>query len=520
MLLFDLVETSQKVAATRSRLEKVARLGDFIRKLIGSPDFVVGVAYLGGDLPQGRIGVGYALLGKLRAQGAAAAATLHLGEVDRTFEAIKTAAGAGSAKRRHELLAGLLARAIPAEQEFLVRLAIGELRQGALEGIVVEAVARAFAVDAARVRKAVMLAGTFPPVAAALAEAGPAGLDRFELALFRPVQPMLADTAADVAAALTRHEEAAFEYKLDGARVQVHKDGDAIEVYSRQQNRVTPAVPEVVARVAALPARKLVLDGEAIAFGSDRRPLPFQQTMRRFGRKIDVAHLRAELPLEVYFFDALRIDDDTLIDRPLHERWQALSAATRATDLIPRIVTASPEEAEAFAAQALAAGHEGVMAKTLGGIYSAGRRGQEWLKIKPAHTLDLVVLAAEWGSGRRRGWLSNLHLGARDPEHGGFVMLGKTFKGLTDQLLRWQTDALLAREIGRDRIVVYVRPELVVEIAFNDVQTSPQYPGGVALRFARVRRYREDKSAENADTIHQVRALLPGVSPAAFTPAP
>jgi DNA ligase-1 len=374
---------------------------------------------------------------------------------------------------------------------------------------VVEAVARAFEVEAAAVRKAVMLAGAVPPVAAALAEAGRAGLDRFELSLFRPVQPMLADTAADVEAALERLGEAGFEYKLDGARVHVHKDGDRIEVYSRQQHRVTAAVPEIVERVAALPARRLVLDGEAIAFGATGRPLPFQETMRRFGRKLDVARLRAEMPLRVYLFDALRVDDETLIDRPLGERWQALTAATAATDLVPRLVTASPEEADAFATRALAEGHEGVMAKGLASSYSAGRRGAEWLKIKPAHTLDLVVLAVEWGSGRRHGWLSNLHLGARDPEHGGFVMLGKTFKGMTDETLRWQTEALLAREIGRDGHVVHVRPELVVEIAFSDVQVSPQYPGGVALRFARLKRYRTDKRAEEADTIHQVRALLP-----------
>jgi DNA ligase-1 len=351
-------------------------------------------------------------------------------------------------------------------------------------------------------------------VAAALAAEGPPALARFALQLFQPVQPMLADTAPDVATALAWLGEAAgFEYKLDGARVQVHKDGDRVEVYSRQLNRVTPAVPEVVERVAALPARRLILDGEAIALGPGGRPLPFQVTMRRFGRRLDVERLRATLPLDVAFFDALRLDDETLLDRPLGERWDALHAATAGASLVKRIVTASPEEAEAFAAQALAAGHEGVMAKRLGATYAAGRRGQEWLKLKPARTLDLVVLAAEWGSGRRQGWLSNLHLGARDPERGGFVMLGKTFKGLTDELLRWQTEALLARELGREGHIVHVRPELVVEIAFNDVQRSPQYPGGVALRFARVRRYRPDKTPAAADTIATVRALLPPDGP-------
>jgi DNA ligase-1 len=510
MQLADLVQTSQQVAQTRSRLDKISQLADFVRRLIGSSELSVGVAYLGGDLPQGRIGVGYALLGRLRAAGAAAVATLSLAEVDAAFSAIAAEAGSGSARRRHDLLAGLLARATAPEQEFLVRLVIGEVRQGALEGVVVEAVARAFAVDAAAVRRAVMLAGGLPPVATALAEAGRAGLDRFSLSLFQPVQPMLADSAVDVDAAIERLGDAGFEYKVDGARVHAHKDGDRVEVFSRLGNRVTAAVPEIVAKVAALPARRLLLDGEAIALGPDGRPLPFQQTMRRFGRKSESVDLRALLPLSVYFFDALRVDDDTLIDRPLQQRWDALGAVTAAADRVPRLVTGQPAAALAFAQQALAAGHEGVMAKGLASPYSAGRRGMEWLKIKPVHTLDLVVLAAEWGSGRRRGWLSNLHLGARDPVSGGFVMLGKTFKGMTDEILRWQTEALLAREIGRDGIVVHVRPELVVEIAFNDVQVSPHYPGQVALRFARVKRYRPDKAAGAADTIDQVRAFLPG----------
>jgi DNA ligase-1 len=296
---------------------------------------------------------------------------------------------------------------------------------------------------------------------------------------------------------------------MDGARVQVHKDGDRVEVYSRLMNVVTAAVPEIVERVRALPARRLVLDGEAIALQPDRRPHPFQVTMRRFGRRLDVASLRQDLPLEVYLFDVLRIDDDTLIDRPLSERWQALEGATAGQALVPRLVTARAEEADAFVARALADGHEGAMAKGLTSAYAAGRRGKDWLKLKSAHTLDLVVLAVEWGSGRRQGFLSNLHLGARDPQSGGFVMLGKTFKGMTDEILRWQTEALQARAIGHDEHTVYVRPELVVEIAFNDVMVSSHYPGGVALRFARLKAYRPDKRAAEADTIDQVRALLP-----------
>jgi DNA ligase-1 len=510
MLLAKLVETSKNVAATRSRLEKVAHLSAFLRELVGSPELGIGVAYVGGDLPQGRIGLGPALFRELRADASTAtAATLTLAEVDQTFAAIKAEAGAGSSRRRNQLLGDLLARATADEQDFLLRLVIGEVRQGALEGVVIDAVARAFAVESSALRKAVMLAGSLPPVTAALAEAGAVGLARFELALFRPVQPMLADSADDVEAALGRLGEAALEYKLDGARVHVHKDGDDVEVYSRQQNKVTAAVPEIVERVRALPARRLVLDGEAIGLSPGGRPLPFQQTMRRFGRKLDLATLRQELPLTVYFFDALRIDDDTLIDRRLDERMEALASITLVTDRVPRLVTADLDAANAFADEALARGHEGVMAKSLASAYSAGRRGSEWLKVKTAHTLDLVVLAAEWGSGRRKGWLSNLHLGARNPDGGNFVMLGKTFKGMTDETLRFQTEALLAREIGRDQFTVYVRPELVVEVAFNDVQVSSQYPGGVALRFARIKRYRADKDSAAADTIHQVRALLP-----------
>jgi DNA ligase-1 len=513
MRLEELVGTSRRVGATRSRLEKVAALADLFRRM-PHPLLPTGVAYLMGELPQGKLGVGYASVRALAAIPAVTSpeAGLSIEEVDRTFAEVKAEGGAGSAARRQARLAALLARATAAEQEFLVRLLIGEVRHGALEGVVLDAVARAFDVDAARVRRAVMLAGGLAPVAAALAEAGAPGLDRFRLELGKPVQPMLADSAEDVEAALGRLGEAAFEYKLDGARVQVHKDGDRVEVWSRALHRVTPAVPEIVERVAGMPARRLVLDGEAIALGPDGRPLPFQDTMRRFGRRLDVDRLRRELPLQVFFFDALRVDEDTLIDRPLRDRHGALVEATGGLALVPRLVTDRADEADAFATRALADGHEGVMAKALGAGYAAGRRGQEWLKLKPTHTLDLVVLAAEWGSGRRQGWLSNLHLGARDADGGGFVMLGKTFKGMTDEVLAWQTQALLARELGREGMTVHVRPELVVEIAFNDVQRSPQYPGGVALRFARLKRYRPDKSAADADTLARVRALLPGAA--------
>jgi len=509
----DLVAASRDVGATRARNQKVARIADYLRSLAGNPArLALGVAYLAGDMPQGRIGLGYAQLQELRNRAPAAEPSVTLDDVDRTLTSVKNESGAGSARRRIDAMAALLAHATADEQDFLLRLLVAELRHGALEGVVMDGVAKAFGVEASAVRKAAMLAGGLPPVAIALCNEGRAGLDRFQLQLFRPLQPMLADTAEDVDDALGRLGEAVFEYKLDGARVQVHKDGDDVRIYTRSMKPVGASIPEIAERVRALPARTLVADGEVIAMGADGRPLPFQETMKRFGRKVDDATLRASMPLSVFFFDALRVDDETLIDRPLTARWQALSTLAGADTRVPRIVTASLEEADAFATRAFATGYEGVMAKGLESVYSAGRRGAEWLKIKSAHTLDLVVLAAEWGSGRRQGWLSNLHLGARDPVNGGFVMLGKTFKGMTDETLRWQTEALQARQIATDGWVVHVKPELVVEIAFNDVQVSSQYPGGVALRFARLKRYRDDKRADEADTIAQVRALLPATS--------
>ncbi|HSC63719.1 MAG TPA: ATP-dependent DNA ligase, partial [Caldimonas sp.] len=340
---------------------------------------------------------------------------------------------------------------------------------------------------------------------------GAAGLARFAVAMHRPVQPMLATPADDIAAAMAKLGTAALEWKVDGARVQVHKAGGQVKVYTRALKDVTASAPEIVEALHALPARELILDGEAIALAADGAPLPFQVTMRRFGRKLEVERMRAELPLAVYFFDCLHVDGTPLLDRPAQERFDALAAALPGALVIPRIVTGDVAAAEDFYADALARGHEGVMAKALDAPYEAGRRGASWLKVKRAHTLDLVVLAAEWGHGRRHGWLSNLHLGARDPQGAysstGGVMLGKTFKGMTDALLEWQTRELLAREVRRDGYTVWVEPELVVEIAFNDLQESPQYPGGLALRFARVKGYRGDKSAADADTIDAVRAM-------------
>jgi DNA ligase-1 len=509
MRLADLVATSARVGETRSRREKTAALADLLRRL--APEEIdIAVAFLSGQLRQGRIGLGGAAVRNARPESAAAESSLTLTEVDAAFERIAATTGSGSGSDRTRLLSGLLAKGTRDEQDFLVRLIHGELRQGALAGLMAEALAAAAEVPADEVRRALMLAGELTAVARAVLTEGRPGLGRFHLQLFRPLQPMLAQPAEDLSEALERLGEAALELKLDGARVQVHKAGGEVRVFSRRGNEVTPAVPELVETVQALPAQQLLLDGETIALRPDGSPLPFQATMRRFGRKLDVPRLRAELPLTSFFFDLLHLDGDDLIDRPAGERFAAMAAMAAALPglTVPRRVTADAEEADAFFAEALARGHEGIMAKALDAPYEAGRRGFSWLKLKPAHTLDLVVLAAEWGHGRRQGWLSNLHLGARDPANGGFVMLGKTFKGLTDERLAWQTKKLQEIALGTDGWTVHVAPELVVEIAFSDVQESPQYPGGMALRFARVKRYREDKTAAEADTIEAVRRIF------------
>ncbi len=507
MRLNDLVATSRRVAETRARSSKIAALSGLLRQL-GPDEIVPAASWLSGFLRQGRIGLGGAAVRNALPGSAAAEPSLSVDEVDSTFERIGTVSGAGSTAERTRLLGALLARATAEEQDFLVRLVFGELRQGALAGLMAEALAVAAEVPADEVRRALMLAGELPAVARAVLTEGRAGLDRFRLQLFRPLQPMLAQPAGDVSDALERLGEAALELKLDGARVQVHKAGGDVRVYSRRGNDVTQAVPELVEAVQALPPRQILLDGEVIALRGDGAPHPFQTTMRRFGRKLDVPRLRQELPLTPFFFDLLHLDGADLLDRPAGERFAALADAVPGL-AVPRIVTTDPEEADVFFTEALRRGHEGIMAKALDAPYEAGRRGSSWLKVKPAHTLDLVVLAAEWGHGRRQGWLSNLHLGARDPENGGFVMLGKTFKGLTDEMLAWQTRKLQELAIGSEGgWAVHVRPGLVVEIAFSDVQESPQYPGGMALRFARVKGYREDKTAAEADTIDTVRKIF------------
>ncbi len=506
MQLAVVVDASDAVAATSKRGEKTSLLAAVLRA--AAPDELPIVAcWLAGRLPQGRIGVGYRAITKAAGTVPAAldggqltVASLHARLTD-----IGAIAGKGSTARRSDALCAALALMDDAQQRWLLSILAGGVRQGALDGVVIAAVAKAAGVKVASVRRSLMLRGDLGEVARAALEGGEAALRETSLQLFRPVVPMLAQTADTVDGALGSLGEALFEQKLDGARIQVHKDGELVRVFTRKLREVTGSVPEVVEAARAMPARRLVLDGEVLALDDSGAPLPFQTTMRRFGRKLEVESMRDELPLAAGFFDCLQIDDEIVVDATLSDRRAALTAASGGAHLVPSVVTADPLVAAGFLEVTLAAGHEGVMAKGLDASYEAGKRGKRWLKLKPVHTLDFVVLAAEWGSGRRRGWLSNLHLGARDGA--GWAMLGKTFKGMTDEVLAWQTAALLARETRRDGHIVFVRPELVVEIAFNEVQASPHYPSGVALRFARLKGYRADKSPTEADTIETVRHI-------------
>ena len=508
MLLRAVVDASDQVGETRARTKKVGLLAAVLRAA-SADELPLVAGMLAGQPRQGKIGVGWALASKIRkASAPAAESSITVHELDARFDGLAEISGKGSTARREAELGGLLGRATESEQSFIVRLLLGELRQGALEALVIDAIASACETDKAVTRRAMMLCGDLGRVATTARTGGDTALGGFALQLFRPIQPMLAQPTDGIAEALEELGESSLEYKLDGARVQIHKQGERVEVYTRKLNVVTAAVPELVEAVRAMPVQAAIFDGEAIAMRDDGKPHPFQTTMRRFGRKLDVETIRAELPLTVRLFDCLRAEDETLIDVPGSQRWDALAAIAPEQLVVPRIVPRDAEDGAAFVARALQAGHEGVMAKSLQAPYEAGKRGKGWRKLKPVHTLDLVVLAVEWGSGRRKGWLSNLHLGARDPAAGGFVMLGKTFKGMTDAMLQWQTDALLARKIGEEQHVVHVRPELVVEVAFNDVQASPHYPAGLALRFARVKRYREDKTASEADTIESVRAIF------------
>jgi len=507
MKLDALASASDAVAGTRGRLEKVRLLRECLLAL-DPGERETGVAWLAGLLPGGRLGLGPAKIHGLRGVAPASDPALTIAAAREALERLRSLGGKGAAARRQQALEALFAQATAREQTFLSRLLIGELRQGALEGVMADAIAAAAGLPAPDVRRAIMLGGAIPPVAVAALAEGASGLERFRLQLYKPLSPMLASPTQDVASALAALGNAAFEYKLDGARAQIHKGGEGVRIYSRTGRDVTDSLPEIVQAIAALPAKSLVLDAEVIALDPSGRPRPFQETMRRFGRKLEVESAMNALPLSLFCFDCLHADGEDLIDRPATERFARLDALLPRSLVVPRLVTSELDAAQRFLRAALDLGHEGLMAKNLENPYEAGSRGAAWLKIKVAHTLDLVVLAAEWGSGRRQGWLSNLHLGARDPDAGGFVMLGKTFKGLTDEMLEWQTERLKALAIGGTTgYEVPVRPELVVEIAFNELQASRRYPGGLALRFARVVRYREDKSAADADTIETVRAI-------------
>ncbi len=516
MRLAELVELVARVRAATKKTEKTALLAEGLRRTrppgsgqAEGRETELAALYLTGGLRQGRIGVGWRLIEAAMPDGPPDGDPLTLGELDETFDRIAADQGPGSQERRCGMLRCLLARADTEERRFLAQLLIGEVRQGALEGLLLDAIAKAASLPASDVRQAMMFSGNLGEVARAALLEGAAGLARFAPRLLTPIAPMLANSAEDVGEVLERLGEAAFEFKLDGARIQLHRAGDEVRIFTRQLQDVTERLPEVVDWARGLPARELILEGEAIALRADGRPQPFQVTMRRLGRSKDVEAVRQEIPLASFFFDCLYLEGEgPLLARPYRERVERLTGTLPAAAVMPRIVTRDPDEAERFLARAFEAGHEGLMAKALDVPYVAGQRGSHWLKLKAAKTLDLVILAAEWGNGRREGWLSNLHLGARDPENGQFVMLGKTFKGLTDELLKWQTDKLLSLERERDAHTVYVRPELVVEIAFSEIQESPRYPAGLALRFARVKRYRPDKPASEADTIQTVLALF------------
>ncbi len=510
MQLQDLVSTSQAVAGTRSRLAKRAALAELLRRAEPG-DIEILVAYLAGELRQRKTGIGWSSLRALPPP--AGEPFLGLAEVDARLQAISELAGPGSAGRRATAVAELFGAATADEQDFLRRLIGGEIRQGALDSSMLDALAAASGVPLALIRRAVMLRGAPGAVAVAALSGGEPAVAQFDLAVGTPVRPMLASSAPDVAAALDKigaGVAVGLDVKLDGIRVQAHKLGDEVRLFTRSLDDVTARLSEVVAQVRALPVAQAILDGEVLAVDTAGRPRPFQETAARAA-----THAETATTVSAFFFDALVIDGDVLIDVPLSERLRRLDQIVPLSQRIARMVTADVAEAARFFTEALAAGQEGVVVKALDAPYEAGRRGAGWIKVKPRHTLDLVVLAVEWGSGRRRGTLSNIHLGARDPDStnsssGGWVMLGKTFKGMTDEMLAWQTERFLALETTRSEHVVYVRPEQVVEIAFDGLQRSTRYPGGLALRFARVVRYRDDKSPGEADTIDTVRAWHAG----------
>jgi DNA ligase 1 len=502
-LLGEIVAASKEVAETSSRSRKVAILAELLRRL--EPQEVpVAVGFLSGAPRQGRFGVGYATIYGVE-RTPAVAASITIDQLDRAITEIQATTGSGSAAKRKQILGELLGRATKDEAGFVQRLFTGELRQGALAGLMIDAVAKAAGVSGDLARRALMLSGDLTRTAEIAMTAGEEGLRDVGFELFRPIFPMLASTGESVEDAVGSFERASVEWKLDGIRIQIHRRGEDVRIYTRNLNDITETLPGIAQAVRRLPVEQAVLDGEALWMW-DEGPAAFQDTVSR---------IDSEAPPEgivTFLFDLLHVDGEDLLDTPLEERAARLAAI--APELkIPAAITSDPGEAQGVLDEALSAGHEGVVIKDAASVYAAGRRGKAWRKVKPVRTYDLVVLGAEWGHGRRQGWLSNLHLGARDPRTGEFVMVGKTFKGMTDELLEWQTKELLARESERRGIAVFVRPELVVEIALDGVQTSTRYPGGVALRFARVKRYRPDKSAAEADTIDDLRALLPSTRP-------
>ncbi|MFD3509108.1 ATP-dependent DNA ligase [Nocardia sp. NPDC058666] len=499
MLFSDVVHASEAVRATRSRKAKTAALAELFAAT-GPAEIGTVVAWLSGELVQGRIGAGWRTVTGLDTPPSSVA-SLTVGEVDDIFSQFVGLNGKGSTLKRRELLTALFTAATQDEQHFLIRLLTGELRQGALTAIVVDALAQSTGIPVDVVRRAHMLSGQLPATAIAALAGGEQALQAFRLEVGRPIAPMLASPGGSLDQALTElGSQVSVEHKLDGARIQVHRDGDQVWVFTRTLRDITEGVPELVELVKSLDCTSVVLDGETLALTDAGRPRPFQETMSRFATIGDPRQLHP------YFFDCLHLNGTDLIDEPLRVRRTAL-AQVAGEHSIPALLAPTPEEAAEAYDDALAVGNEGIMVKSLDAPYAAGRRGKAWQKIKPAHTLDLLVIGAEWGSGRRTGFLSNLHLAALDPDTGEPVMVGKTFKGLTDELLRWQTEQFPLHETHRDNHTVYLRPDLVVEIALDGIQTSTRYPGGVALRFARVVRYRPDKEPAQADTIEAVRAL-------------
>lgn len=512
MLLARLAQVSQEVAATSARSRKIALLAELFRDA-EADDVPIVIPYLAGRLPQGRIGVGWKVLSS--PVPPAAEPTLTVREVDALLTGLSKVSGAGSQAERARLVGELLGAATEEEQRFLFGLLTGEVRQGALDAVAVEGLAQATEAPPADVRRAVMLAGSLQSVAQTLLAEGPAALDRFRLTVGRPVLPMLAHSASSVAEAVGKLGTCAVEEKLDGIRVQVHRDGDTVRIYTRTLDDITDRLPELTTAALELNGQRFILDGEVISFDADGRPRSFQETAGRVGSRVDVATAAEAVPVSPVFFDALSVDDHDLLDLPFAERHAELARLVPEPMRVRRTLVSGPDdlaEAERFLADTLERGHEGVVVKGLDAAYSAGRRGASWLKVKPVHTLDLVVLAAEWGHGRRTGKLSNLHLGARNPD-GSFTMLGKTFKGMTDAMLTWQTERLQELAVESSGYVVTVRPELVVEIAYDGLQRSTRYPAGVTLRFARVVRYREDKRPEEADTVETLLAAHPEVRP-------